>query len=207
MKAPIPQEVIDVVMEEAKACGSAATPEEEDISGEANEAADIAEQKAEEEADEGDEGDDFVTSSDETEEEKVDPAMYEFPHPPLSPAQCMLYYALSAKKRNELWDLRREAAREKDPDVRRDLYDEADAAVYEALRLLKLRQDNAVERKAELARRAQEKMGGGLDEKHQDPSDVAEPSIPVAKPSIPKQPGVVSRLMSGVAGMNPFQRG
>jgi len=83
---------------------AAATPEEEDIDGEAKEAADIAEQEAEEAADEGDEGDEFIASeSDESEaEEKVDPAMYEPAHPPLSPAHLMLYYGLSAKKRRDL---------------------------------------------------------------------------------------------------------
>jgi len=101
--------------------------------------------------------------------------------------------------------LRRDAARQRDLETQRDRYEEADAALYEAIRLLKLRQDNAAERKAELARRAQQTMGrnavlGELDEKHQDPS-VAEPSLP------PKHPSMASRFMSGVAGLNPFQRG
>jgi len=85
------------------------------------------------------------------------------------------------KKRNDLWDLRRDAAREMDPETRRDLYAEADAALYEAIRVLKMREDNAAARKAELATRAQEKLGrtvvlrDELDEKHQESSE--EPSV------------------------------
>jgi len=210
MKTPLAPGVEDVVMEEAKfARGAAAAPEEEDIGGEAKEAEDIAAQEAESEADEEDEGDEFIAPSDESdEEEKADPAMYEPPHPPLSRDNLMLYYGLSQKKRNELWDLRRDAAREDDPDTRRDLYDEADAALYEAIRLLKVKADAAAARKADLARRAQEQSGrsvvledDGLDEKHQDPTDLAEPS------PAPSHPSMASRFMSGVAGLNPFQRG
>lgn len=170
VKAPVPQHVIDVVMEEAKherdskpmaAAAEVEADTEEDIGGDAEELQDIAEQLAEEEADEGDEGDDiyFPDDDEKTIDPVIDPAMYERPHPPLTRTDLMTYYGLSEKKRNELWEMRRVAAREMDSETRRDLYADADAALYEAIRLLRLREENAAARKAELAARALNQLG------------------------------------------------